>query len=73
MRKHALRMAVQKRGPDGDWEEVAGTILNNWEAEQMGLILGGVDLVTYAALPAAQQARIYQNLLGGMPANMAMD
>ena len=73
MRKHALRMAVQKRGPDGEWEEVAGAILSDWEAEQMGLILGGVDLVTYAALPAASQTRVLQNLADGVPASVAMD
>ena len=67
------RLIIERRHEDGEWEEVGTARIDGWECGQIALVLSGIDLGAFAAMPTTAQARVERNILNGEPPGTAMD
>ena len=72
MKELDMRLIVESRCEGGEWEEAGTYMLSGWQCAQIVMVLSGVDLGAFAAMPIAAQERALQNIIDNRPPNAAM-
>ena len=62
------RLTIERRTAAGDWVEVGETVvLNDWQCQQIGLILADVDPGAFEKLSYAEKVDVLARLLDFLP------